>query len=327
MTTDDTSPATAVTRPSAVELPRLGLGAMTFGDQVDAGRARGLVEQALDAGAVMIDTANAYTSGRSETILGQVLAGLRARVLLATKVGIPTSPQDTAPLAPGRVRDELETSLRRLRTDHVDLYYLHQPDRATPVEETLAAVADAIAQGKVRAWGVSNFAAWQIAELNHVASGLGMPPAAAAQQQYNLLSRRLEDEYAEFARATGIGTVVYNPLAGGLLTGKHHLASEPTEGRFASPMYRERYWNVTTHAAVGRLQDLAADLGLTLVQLALRWLLSGDVATSVLLGASRPEHLAENLAAASDDALGPEALDVCDDVWATLRGVAPAYNR
>ncbi len=324
MPTDDSSPATGV---PAFALPRLGLGTMTFGDQVEVGRARGLVEQALVAGAVMIDTANVYAAGRSETIVGQVLEGRRERVLLATKVGIPISAQDTAPLAPERIRDELESSLRRLHTDHVDLYYLHQPDRATPFEESLSAIGALIEEGKVRSWGVSNFAAWQIAELRHVALGLGMPLPTAAQQPYNLLSRRLEDEYAEFARATGIATVVYNPLAGGLLTGKHHLASEPTEGRFASEMYRERYWNVTTHAAVGRLQDLAADLGLTLVQLALRWLLSGDVATSVLLGASRAEHLAENLAAVSDVPLGAEALDVCDEVWASLRGVAPAYNR
>ena len=324
MQTDDSSPATEV---SAFGLPRLGLGTMTFGDQVEVGRARGLVEQALGAGAVMIDTANVYAAGRSETIVGQVLEGLRDRVLLATKVGIPISPQDTAPLAPGRIRDELESSLRRLQTDHVDLYYLHQPDRATPFEESLSAVAALIEEGKVRSWGVSNFAAWQIAELRHVALGLGMPPPAAAQQQYNLLSRRLEDEYAEFARATGLGTVVYNPLAGGMLTGKYRVASAPTEGRFASEMYRERYWNATMQNAVERLHEIAADLGLTLVQLALRWLLSGNVATSVLLGASRAEHLAENLAAASDVPLEPQAFKACDDVWATLRGVAPAYNR
>ena len=327
MPADDGFVASAATRVSDAGLPRLGLGTMTFGDQVEVGRARDLVQHALAAGAVMIDTANVYAAGRSEIIVGQVLEGLRDRVVLATKVGIPVSPQDTAPLAPRRIRDELESSLRRLRTDHVDLYYLHQPDRATPVEESLSAISALIAEGKVRSWGVSNFAAWQIAELRQVAIGLGMPLPTAAQQPYNLLSRRLEDEYAEFARATGIATVVYNPLAGGLLTGKHQLASEPTEGRFASEMYRDRYWNVTTHTAVGRLQDLAADLGLTLVQLALRWLLTGDVATSVLLGASRAEHLAENLAAASDDPLGAETLDVCDEVWSTLRGVAPAYNR
>jgi aryl-alcohol dehydrogenase-like predicted oxidoreductase len=300
---------------------------MTFGDPVDSSGARGLIEQALDAGAVMIDTANVYSSGQSETILGEVLPGIRDRVVLATKVGVPTSVEDTAPLAGERIRSECEGSLRRLGTDHIDLYYLHKPDRATPFEESLAAVAALIAQGKVRAWGVSNFAAWQIAELRHVAEGLGMPAPAVAQQQYNLLSRRLEDEYAEFARAAGVGTVVYNPLAGGMLTGKHLGTTAPVEGRFSSSEYRGRYWNPQMHAAVDRLSALAQDRHLTLVQLALRWLLAGDIATSVLLGASRPEHLAENLAAVSEEALDAQALEACDEVWAGLRGVAPAYNR
>ena len=131
-------------------LPRLGLGAMTFGDPVDSSGARGLIEQALDAGAVMVDTANVYSSGQSETILGEVLPGIRNRVVLATKVGIPTSVDDTAPLSGKRIRSECEGSLRRLGTDHIDLYYLHKPDRATPFEESLAAVASLISEGKVR---------------------------------------------------------------------------------------------------------------------------------------------------------------------------------
>ena len=308
-------------------IPRLGLGTMTFGDPVDSAGARGLIEQAVDAGAVMIDTANVYSSGQSETILGEVLHGIRDRVVLASKVGTPTSVKDTAPLAGERIRAECEGSLRRLGTDHIDLYYLHKPDRATPFEESLEALAALIAEGKVRAWGVSNFAAWQIAELRHVAEGLGMPALAVAQQQYNLLSRRLEEEYAEFARTAGVGTVVYNPLAGGMLTGKHLGATAPTKGRFSSPEYRDRYWNSQVHDAVDQLSTLARDLHLTLVQLALRWLLSGDTATSVLLGASRPDHLAENLAAASDKHLDAQTLDACDAVWESLRGVAPAYNR
>ncbi|MDC5697517.1 aldo/keto reductase [Intrasporangium calvum] len=310
-----------------LELPRLGLGAMTFGDQVDLAGARALVQQALESGVVMIDTANVYAGGRSEPMVGEVIAGFRDRLVLATKVGIPTDEGDRRPLAAVRIQAELENSLRRLGTDHIDLYYLHQPDRSTPVEETLAAVGDLITQGKIRAWGVSNFASWQISEMRHVAQGLGIPHPLCAQQQYNLLSRRLEDEYAEFARTVGLGTVVYNPLAGGMLTGKHLGSAEPAEGRFASAMYKERYWNAQIHAAVRRLAELAGELGISLVQLAFRWLLGGTVTTSVLLGASRPEHLAENLAAVTDEPLPSQALEVCDSVWAVLRGAAPAYNR
>lgn len=311
----------------ALGLPRLGLGTMTFGDQVDVSGARMLVDQTVEAGAVMIDTANVYSAGMSESILGEVLPGLRDRVVLASKVGIPTSGEDTRPLASHRIRAEMDATLRRLRTDRIDLYYLHQPDRSTPFEESLSAMLALIGAGKVRAWGVSNFAGWQIAELRHVARDLGMPPPAVAQQQYNLISRHLEDEYAEFPRAAGVGTVVYNPLAGGMLTGKFIGAKAPQAGRFSTSLYRERYWNAPVHAAVSRLRELADDLGLTLIQLALRWLLAGEVATSVVLGASRPEHLAENLAAVSDAPLDPETLETCNAVWATLRGVAPAYNR
>jgi aryl-alcohol dehydrogenase-like predicted oxidoreductase len=310
-----------------LNLPKLGLGTMTFGEQVDLPAARELLRQAVDAGALMVDTANVYEAGGSEALLGEVLGDVRDQVVLATKVGIPTSQGDRSPLAPHRIREELAGSLRRLRTDHVDLYYLHQPDRTTPFEESLSALAALIDEGKVGAWGVSNFAAWQICELRHVAHGLSMPPPLCAQQQYNLVSRRIEDEYTEFARTAGVGTVVYNPLAGGILTGKHLGSADPVEGRFSSPMYRERYWNEQVHGAVQRLAELAEDLGLSLVQLALRWLLSRDHVTSVLLGASRPEHLQENIAAACGDPLDAQSLTVCDSVWATLRGAAPAYNR
>lgn len=310
-----------------MELPRIGLGAMTFGSQVDLDLARVFVQEAVDNGVTMIDVANVYNGGIAESIVGKVVEPLRDRVFLATKVGIPTDGEDGSPLSGMRISAEAEESLRRLRTDHVDLYYLHQPDRSTPIEETLTALHRLMEQGKVLAWGVSNFAAWQIAELRQTALGLGMPLPVCAQQQYNLLSRRLEDEYAEFAETVGLKTVVYNPLAGGMLTGKHVGARVPTDGRFASEMYRERYWSPTVHEAVQRLARLADDLGLTLVQLALRWLLSGSVADSVLLGASRREQLVENLAAVSDDPLPSNAIAVCNEVWSSLRGVAPAYNR
>lgn len=312
---------------TGVVLPRLGLGAMTFGDQVDLAGAGALVKQAIDAGVTMIDTANVYSAGRSESIVGEVIAGSRDRLLIATKVGIPTGGDDSSPLSRERIRREIDQSLRRLGTDYVDIYYLHQPDRTTPIEESLTALAELIEDGKIRAWGVSNFAAWQIGEIRHVAQRLGIQTPLCAQQQYNLLSRRLEDEYAEFAAWAGLATVVYNPLAGGMLTGKYVASSEPSEGRFASAMYQERYWNAQFHEAVRRLGEVASELGISLVQLALRWLLSGSVATSVLLGASRSEHLAENLAAASDEPLPAQALEACNSVWAGLRGAAPAYNR
>jgi aryl-alcohol dehydrogenase-like predicted oxidoreductase len=301
---------------------------MTFGDQVDLDEARDLVRLARDAGITFLDTANVYAAGRSEELVGQIIRGIRDSVVLATKVGIPTSTDDERALSAKSVRRACEASLDRLQTDCIDLYYLHQPDWSTPIDETLEAMHDLVEKGLVRAVGVSNFAAWQIAEMRVRAEASGLPLVSVAQQQYNLLSRRLEEEYSAFARGRGVATVVYNPLAGGLLTGKHRGVTSPGEdGRFASHVYRDRYWNREQMQAVEELARLADSRGLTLTELSLRWLLSNDFVNVVLLGASRREQLVENLAAVSDEPLDREAHEVCDTVWSRLRGAAPAYNR
>jgi len=311
-----------------VTVSQAGLGTMTFGDQLDLDEAKNLVRLARDAGINFLDTANVYAAGRSEALVGQIIKGIRDSVVLATKVGIPTSADDNRPLSAESVRRACEASLGRLQTDRIDLYYLHQPDWSTPIDETLEAMRDLVAKGLVRAVGVSNYPAWQIAEMRVEAEASGLPLVSVAQQQYNLLSRRLEEEYSAFARSRGVATVVYNPLAGGLLTGKHREATSPSEdGRFSSSTYRDRYWNREQLEAVEDLGRLADARGLTLTELSLRWLLSNDLVSVVLLGASRREQLVENLAAVSEEPLDPEAHEVCDAVWSKLRGAAPAYNR
>lgn len=313
-------------------LPRLVLGTMTFGAQVDRDTAATMVASCRDAGVTLFDTANSYGSGISEQILGEIVAPFRDEVLLASKVfnRMGDGPDDAGLRGPA-VRKALDDTLRRLGTDHLDLYYLHAPDWSTPLEQTLEAMADAVAAGKVRHIAMSNYASWQVAQAHCLSEQHGWPAVQVCQPMYNLLARRLEDEYAAFSDSYAIHNIVYNPLAGGLLSGKHADPAAPEPGgRFAAdlgPMYRERYWNTAQFAAVEALRAVAADAGLTLLELAFRWLLGRPLVGSILLGASRIEQLDANLAAAQGPALDRDVLQACDDVWETLRGAAPAYNR
>ena len=316
--------------PSA--LPQLVLGTMTFGDTADAATARAMVDVALEAGVTSLDTANGYAATRTEEILGEVLAGRRDQVSLATKAGIYPGDSGGRPLlSRDGMRSSLEASLRRLRTDHVDLFYLHQPDRSVPLEETAEALGELVSQGLARAVGVSNFAAWQIADLTVACERVGAPRPVVAQQLYNLVARRIEDEYAEFATTHALATVVYNPLGGGLLTGRHTFDADPGEGRFGSSalsgMYRDRYWNRSLFEAVDALSTIASEAGLGLPELSLRWLLSRPVVTAVLLGGSKVDQLRANIAAAERGPLPPDVVAACDEVGATLAGPMPAYNR
>lgn len=316
----------------AQPLPRLVLGTMTFGDTVDVGVARTMVDTALAAGITSFDTANGYAAGRSEQMLGEVLGRRRDAVTIATKAGIYPGDAGGSPLLSREgLRSSLEASLRRLGTDHVDIYYLHQPDRSVPVEETVAALGDFVKEGKVRTIGVSNFAAWQIADIFTACDALGTPRPILAQQLYNLVARRIEAEYVEFATTKGLATIVYNPLGGGLLTGRHSLDAVPTEGRFGtsalSEMYRDRYWNASTFAAIAALGAIAADAGITLPELSLRWLLSKPVVSAVLLGGSKPHQLEANIAAAQDGSLPDDVVAACDEAGLALAGSMPGYNR
>ncbi|BBX33799.1 oxidoreductase [Mycolicibacterium mageritense DSM 44476 = CIP 104973] len=314
------------------ELGPLVLGTMTFGDTVDADGAAAMLDVALDAGITHIDTANGYAGGESERMLADLLRGRRDRVALATKAGMPhPDAGEHSPLSAAGLRASVEGSLSRLQTDHVELFYLHQPDRAAPLTETLSTVAELVAEGKIGALGVSNYAAWQIAELNHVADTVGAPRPVAAQQLYNLLARRIEDEYAEFAAVTGLTTVVYNPLGGGLLTGRHSFDADPTEGRFGdsrlAQMYKQRYWNAAIFEAIEALAVIADKAGIPLTELALRWLVSKPATGPILLGGSKVGHLQSNIAAVAQGPLAEDVVTACDEVGAALRGPMPNYNR
>lgn len=314
----------------AIEVPPLVFGTMTFGGQTSKEVASIMVQRCMDAGITMFDTANSYNAGASEELLGELVEPFRDEITIATKVFNPmgTDPLDRG-LSPQAIRRAVDASLRRLRTDHIDLYYLHKPDWEVPLADTLGAMAELVEDGRIGAIGTSNFAAWQLAEMHRLSESHGWPRASISQQQYNLLSRRIEEEYVAYAAHADITDVIYNPLAGGLLTGKHRFEGKPEDGsRFTKPEYRERYWNRAQFEAVDQLHEIAADAGLSLLELSFRWLWSQPVVDSILLGASKLEHLDQNLAAASvrgplDDAVTAR----CDKIWTALRGPAPAYNR
>ncbi|GAA1578887.1 MULTISPECIES: aldo/keto reductase [Kribbella] len=313
-------------------LPPIVLGTMTFGDTVDARAAAEMLDAALELGVTAIDTANGYAGGASETLLGELLRDRRDQVVLATKAGIPHPDADgAAPLSRDGVRRCLEASLRRLRTPNVDLFYLHQPDRSTPLDETVGVIGELLAEGKISAWGVSNYAAWQIVELRRIADSAGVARPVVAQQLYNLLARRIEEEYVESALANDLATVVYNPLGGGLLTGRHTFGERPEHGRFGdsrvAAMYTDRYWNADLFKAVEELGELAATEGITLAELSMRWVAGRPGVDSVLIGGSRTEHLRNNIAALRAGPLPDAVLDACDAVGTRLRGPMPAYNR
>ena len=315
-----------------LSISRLVLGTMTFGDTADEATAGRMVEEALAAGITTIDTANAYVGGVTEEMLSRLLKGKRDAVILASKAGMPHADHGShAPLSEAGLRASVEGSLRRLGVDSIDLFYLHQPDRATPLTETLSTVASLVAEGKIGALGVSNFAAWQIADVIHTAREVGAPRPVVAQQLYNLVARRLEEEYLEFAATHDVHTMVYNPLGGGLLTGKHSFDAKPTEGRYGdsklAAMYTQRYWDKQLFDAIGGLSRIASDAGVSLAELSLRWLAYRDGVGSMLLGGSKVEQLRANIAAVANGPLPADVVDACDAVGTSLRGPMPAYNR
>ena len=313
-----------------LRVSRLCYGTLTFGSSMDDAAASRAVDRCLAAGINFFDTANVYNKGTAETLLGKALWGRRQKAIVASKVGFKTGVSvDESGLSRAAVHRALEASLRRLQTDYLDLYYLHLPDYAVPIEETLAALEEAVRAGKVRYPAVSNYAAWQVCEIHWTAEKHGFKPPYVSQPMYNLLARGIEEEYLAFCKRFKIAVVSYNPLAGGLLTGKHSRQRGPIPGtRFdGNKLYLDRYWHDDYFAAVEEVAGIARDAGKTPVELAFQWLLSQAQVDSIILGASRPEQLEENLKACQGGTLDESLIARCDAVWKRLRGITPRYNR
>jgi aryl-alcohol dehydrogenase-like predicted oxidoreductase len=306
----------------------LTVGTMNFGKRTSAPEARRIIDRALERGATFFDTANVYADGESERIVGQALQGRREGVRIATKVGLLRREGKSEGLSQARVVAAADESLERLKTDRIDLYYLHAPDPATPIAQSLEGISTLLQSGKILAWGVSNFAAWQIVELNLCADALGLPRPQASQVLYNLLVRQLDLEYFSFARRHPIHTTVYNPLAGGLLARAPALgAPVPRGSRFeANPMYRRRYWTDAMFELTERFRELANSCGLSLVALAYAWLAGRPGVDSILSGPGSVEHLDAALDACALE-LSPEVRTRIDDIHRAFVGTDACYAR
>jgi aryl-alcohol dehydrogenase-like predicted oxidoreductase len=283
-------------------------------------------------GVNFFDTADSYIKGKSEEIVGKALKRHRDSVVLATKVANRTGPgPNDVGLSRKHIMKAIEDSMRRLKTDYIDIYYAHLPDYETPIEESLQALDDLVQQGKVRYIACSNFRAWQLCKALWVSDTQNLARFDCIQPPYNLITRDIEYELLPLCAGEGVGVCVYNPLAGGLLTGKHDPESSPEKGtRFGlksiGKMYYERYWLDVNFDAVNRLKTIAREFGQHLPQFALSWILNSETVTSVICGCSSLKQLEQNLGAI-DVKLSEEALAACDEVWQQLRPLRFFYGR
>lgn len=316
---------------TGLPVSRFCLGTATFGGQCDVETSRAILDHASVLGITFLDTADKYPigskyqeAGITETIVGNWLRGRRDDFVLATKVHGSTGPNPwDSGLSRRHIIAAAEASLRRLQTDYIDLYQLHRPDPITPIDETLAAMDHLVQAGKVRYVGCSNFLAYQVARALGRSEVKGLVRLQSVQPRYNLLFREHERELLPLCEEEGLGVLTYNLLAGGLLTGKHNMASGPSrDTRFATTgaasLYRDRYWHQEAFEAVDAISRVASDTGLAMPTLAAAWVLSRPVVTAVVLGATRPDQLDLPVAAASVK-LDDDVLTNLDDVTAHFR--------
>lgn len=315
---------------TGLKVSEICLGTMTFGHQCDERIAFSILDRAAAAGVTFIDTADAYpvppspeTAGRTEEIIGAWMQGKRDRFVLATKCRIRVGPgPNDEGLSRKHILKAAEDSLRRLRTDYIDLYQSHSFDPETPQEETLRAFDDLVRQGKARYVGCSNFAAWQLALALGTSARLGLARYDCLQPRYNLLYRDAESELLPLCRDQGLGVIAYNPLAGGFLSGKYRSPEELSPGtRFTlgktGDLYRDRYWHQAQFQAVEQLRHFFAQRGKSLVTAAVAWVLSQPGITSAIIGASKPEQLEESLAAVGCT-LDEREQEMCNLAWFAL---------
>ncbi|RYF33058.1 MAG: aldo/keto reductase [Comamonadaceae bacterium] len=337
-----TIPITRLGR-TGLTVSRLALGTMTFGLQTDEPTSHRILDRATEGGINFLDTADVYplggtveTTGRTEEIIGNWLrdkgargGNRRSEFILATKASNKVGPN---PWDQGNSRkhlmDAIDASLKRLQTDHVDLYQLHMDDPKTPLDESLEALDVIVRSGRARYIGVSNFLSYRLARAIGRAAVNRLTQFVSVQPRYSLLFREIERELLPLADEEGLGVIPYNPLAGGLLTGKYAAGAKPEDNtRFtlgtAGNMYQDRYWNERSFNTVGQLHTLAGEAGVPLATLAVAWVMANPLITAPLLGASRPEQLDATLAAA-DYVLPADLKKRLDELTAEYRkGDAP----
>ena len=287
---------------SGLRISPLCLGTMNFGATTSAEEARKIADLALESGVFFWDTADMYGAGASERVVGDLMAGRRQEIVLATKVfaDMGRGPNDRG-LSARHILGACEDSLRRLRTDWIDLYYLHLPDPTTPTDESLRAMEDLVRSGKVRYLGCSNYRAWEVGELLHTATTHGWQPITAVQPLYNLVNRDIEVELLPMAHAKGLGVVSYSPLARGVLTGKYDWgAGAPAGSRLArkNPRFMRAEWREASVEVARALAPLAEARGCTSGQLSVAWAMANRRVHSVIVGPRTCEQMAEYAGAA-----------------------------
>jgi 1-deoxyxylulose-5-phosphate synthase len=294
---------------TGLTVSRMILGTGTFGKQTDEAQAHGMLDKAAGAGVNFIDTADIYPPGAevgsSEVITGRWLGNKRGRFILATKGGGAMGPAAwDAGNSRKHILDAVEASLRRLKTDYIDLYQLHMDDPATPLDEMAEAMDTIVRSGKARYIGVSNFLAYRLARALGRQDALRLARFVSAQPRYNLLFREVERELFPLAQEDGIAVIPFNPLAGGLLSGRYQHSDTPEQGRFSAELggfgklYQTRYWHEREFETVGKIKEIAEHEATPMATLSVAWILANPAITSVILGASRIEQLTDTLAAA-----------------------------
>lgn len=289
---------------TGVKVSVVGLGTNRFGsEKTPQSEVNRIIDHALELGINHIDTANSYQKGNSEIVLGNALKGKWDKFFLATKFYFPTGGGiNNRGASRYNIYNAIEGSLKRLQSDHIDLYYVHRWDVETPIEETLQTLDYLIRQGKVRYIGASNFAAWQLAKSNLLAEVKGWNTFAAVQSHYHILERSLEKEVIPYCQSENVGVIPYFPLAGGFLTGKYQKGKPaPAGSRGEDSEYVQKYMTDKNFDILGKLVSFAKDHGHEMNELAIAWLLAQPQVSSVISGATRLDHVTKNAAASEWD--------------------------
>ncbi len=307
---------------SGLDVSVVGLGTNNFGVRMDAQQADRGIHQAIEEGINLLDTSNIYGKGLSEEFIGQSTKAIRSKVVITTKVGnaVGDGPSNRG-TSRKHIMEEVENSLRRLRTDYIDLYQIHYPDYDTPIAETLRALDDLVRQGKVRYIGCSNFRVWRIAEAVWTSRTLNLETFVSAEPEYNMLDRRPERDLIPCCQAYGLGILPFYPLASGFLTGKYRRGQPVPEGTrlFGNTRAQERTLTDSNFDLLERLEAFAVQREHTMVELAIAWLLATPVVSSVIAGATKPEQVVDNAKAASWHLTSQEKQQVDDMLDAARR--------
>jgi aryl-alcohol dehydrogenase-like predicted oxidoreductase len=282
---------------SGLKVSRICLGTNNFGGQLSEEASIEIVNKALDCGINVIDTANVYTGGKSEEVIGKAVKGRRDEVVIATKVGFGVGQgPNQGGLSRKHILFQVERSLKSLQTDFIDIYYLHRFDPETPLEETLRSFNDLVREGKVRYIACSNFAAWQIAKAHEICQTHDLEKLVAVQPPYNLFQRDIEKDILPYCQQEGLGVLTYTPLMGGFLTGKYSKATPPPAG--SRYEYNQRLWQrvnkESNFAVLEQLESMAEHVGIPISKMAIAWILKNQSVTAPIVGASSKEQVEEN---------------------------------